>query len=268
MKHSWETWQHWAQTSDAPGQWLHELRDTGELEAYPEIFNMIGVQQDPTWHPEGDVYVHTCHVLDAAANIAIREKLEVAARELLIFSALTHDFGKVKATFLKNGKWTSPKHGMYSVDCAKKFFERIQCPLFDEKIPKLAIEHLSYVNVETDKSLLKLAERLKPASMKELLWLIEADVSGRPPLPKGLPEQGKKIKSRSIELGVYHRGPECLPPEQPFKPILNGHIIINSGILPAGNQVGKLLAEAKLAQRQGLFTDLDGALAWARKWAI
>jgi len=227
---------------------------------------MVGVQQDPTWHPEGDVFVHTCYVLDAAANIAIREQLDPTARELLIFSALAHDFGKAKATFLKNGRWTSPKHGMYSIDCAKKFFERIQCPLFDEKISKLAIEHLSYVNVETDKSLLKLAERLKPASIEELLWLIEADVSGRPPLPKGLPEQGKKIKDRSIELGVYYQGPGKLQPEHPFKPILNGHIIIDGGILSAGNKVGKLLAEAKIAQRQGLFTDLDGALVWAREW--
>jgi tRNA nucleotidyltransferase (CCA-adding enzyme) len=290
---------------------LHELRDSGDLSYYPEIFNLIDVPQDPTWHPEGDVWVHTCHVLDAAADIAVRENLGDAARELLIFSALTHDFGKVKATFLKNGRWTSPKHGLYSTDGAKKFLTQVGCTSehLYEKLEKLVIEHLSYVNVETDKSLLNLAERLKPASIEELLWLIEADVSGRPPLPKGLPDQAKKLKARSLELGVYQRGPTKLVSEnlllqhkilehgpqmeavikqayaaqlagtflnekdalawvrgQIFKPILNGRLIIDGGILPSGNKVGKLLEAAKLAQRRGIFSDLDGALTWAKHW--
>jgi len=312
MIHSWETWSQWAQTATVPSKWLHELRDSGELELYPEIFNMIGVPQDPTWHPEGDVYIHTCHVLDAASEIAIREEMSVSSRELLIFSALTHDFGKVKATFLKNSRWTSPKHGMFSTSCAKKFFQQIECSSLHlyEKLEKLVIEHLSYVNVETDKSLLHLAERLKPASIEELLWLIEADVSGRPPLPKGLPEQAKKLKIRSLELGVYQRGPLPLVTEslllhhkllepspqmetiikqayaaqltgsfyeekgalvwvrgQVFKPLLNGRLIIDGGILPPGNKIGKLLSAAKLAQHQDSFSDLQGALAWAKQWA-
>lgn len=318
MAHSWETWSQWSQTATMPSQWLHELRKTGELEQYPEIFSMIGVPQDPTWHPEGDVYIHTCHVLDAAADIAVREKLSESSRELLILSALTHDFGKVKATFLKNGRWTSPKHGMVSTGYAKKFLRQIECPglvgigggYLYEKLEKLIMEHLSYVNVETDKSLLHLAERLKPASIEELLWLIEADVSGRPPLPKGLPEQAKKLKARSLELGVYHRGPVPLVTgelllrhkllklsphmgaiidqayatqltgsfcdengaltwvrSQVFKPLLNGRLVIESGILPSGNKIGKLLAAAKLAQHQGSFSDAEGALAWAKQWA-
>jgi tRNA nucleotidyltransferase (CCA-adding enzyme) len=214
MTHSWETWVAWSKTP-APSKWLHELKNSGGLEAYPEIFNMIGIPQDPAWHPEGDVYIHTCYVLDAAADIAVRENLNDDARELLIFSALTHDFGKVKATFLKNGRWTSPKHGLYSTNGAKKFLIQVGCTSehLYKKLEKLVIEHLSYVNVETDKSLLNLAERLKPACIEELLWLIEADVSGRPPLPKGLPDQAKKLKVRSLELGAYQRGPTRLVSE-------------------------------------------------------
>jgi hypothetical protein len=53
---------------------------------------------------------------------------------------------------------------------------------------------------------------------------------------------------------------------QVFKPILNGRLIIDGGILPSGRKVGKLLEAAKLAQRQGIFSDLDGALTWAKQW--
>jgi len=193
---------------------------------------------------------------------------------------------------------------------AKKFFRQIGSPgTIDEKVEKLAIEHLSYVNVQTDKALMNLAERLKPASIEELLWLIEADVSGRPPLPKGLPEIAKKIKERSKELGVYYQGPNPLITSslllqhsvletgsrmdaiikqayveqlkgsfsdvaggiswvrsQTFKPLLNGRIIIDAGILPPSNKVGKLLEAAELAQIQGLFVDHNGALTWAKNW--
>lgn len=309
MSHSWETWSKWSET-DTPSKWLYELQNSGELESYPEIFKMTGVPQDPVWHPEGTVFIHTCYVLDAAADIAIREKLSPDSRELLIFSALAHDFGKVRATFLKNGRWTSPKHGLYSTNGAKKFLHQIGCPneLLHSKLEKLVIEHLSYINVETDKALLHLAERLKPASIEELIWLIEADVSGRPPLPKVLPEQAKKLKARSLELGVYSRGPVALITEnmlseyglpkpqmaaligqayaaqlsgtfldekaalvwvrgQIFKPLLNGRLIIDGGILPPCKKVGKLLDDAKIAQNQGRFSDLDGALLWAKQWA-
>jgi len=310
MSHSWETWNKWSET-EAPSKWLYELRDSGELAEYPEIFKMIGVPQDPTWHPEGDVYIHTCYVLDAAAAIAVREGLSPTSRKLLIFSALTHDFGKVKATFLKNGRWTSPKHGLYSTNGAKKFLHQIGCSdeLLYPKLEKLVIEHLSYVNVETDKSLLHLADRLKPASIEELVWLIEADVSGRPPLPKVLPEQAKKLKTRSLELGVYRQGPSPMVTEsllsehkmlapgpqmtalisqayalqlngvfvdlqgalawarsQIFKPLLNGRLIIEGGILPASSRVGRLLDAARAAQHEGRFSDLDGALLWAKQW--
>lgn len=43
------------------------LEDTGQLRFFPELDALCGVPQDPEWHPEGDVWVHTLMVLDAAA---------------------------------------------------------------------------------------------------------------------------------------------------------------------------------------------------------
>ena len=37
--------------------WLHALGALDQL--FPEIKALIDVPQDPEWHPEGDVFVHT-----------------------------------------------------------------------------------------------------------------------------------------------------------------------------------------------------------------
>ena len=45
------------------------LEASGQLRFFPELDALRGVPQDPEWHPEGDVWVHTLMVLDAAAAL-------------------------------------------------------------------------------------------------------------------------------------------------------------------------------------------------------
>ena len=45
------------------------LEKTGQLRFFPELEALRGVPQDPEWHPEGDVWVHTLMALDAAASL-------------------------------------------------------------------------------------------------------------------------------------------------------------------------------------------------------
>ena len=45
------------------------LEESGQLRFFPELDALRGVPQDPEWHPEGDVWVHTLMVLDAAASL-------------------------------------------------------------------------------------------------------------------------------------------------------------------------------------------------------
>ena len=61
---------------------------------FPEVQALIGVPQEPKFHPEGDVWNHTVLVLDRAA--ALRAQAE-HPRELM-FAALCHDFGKPDTT--------------------------------------------------------------------------------------------------------------------------------------------------------------------------
>src|SRR5437773_2376286 len=62
------------------------LEETGLLgQVLPEIRAMKGVEQPPEFHPEGDVWIHTCLML---------EKLEKGASPTLAWGVLLHDVGK------------------------------------------------------------------------------------------------------------------------------------------------------------------------------
>ena len=89
-----EEFMKWATKSPHPGRIMEYLAASGWLIHFPELAALQNVPQDPEWHPEGDVAIHTMFVVDAAAKIADRDSLENDARAVLLFSALTHDFAK------------------------------------------------------------------------------------------------------------------------------------------------------------------------------
>ncbi len=96
-----EEFNKWARKSTRPGLIGPYLFQSGWLSHFPEIERLRGVPQDPEWHPEGDVFVHTMHVLNAAARVAERERVEGDDRAVLMFAALTHDFAKADVTALR-----------------------------------------------------------------------------------------------------------------------------------------------------------------------
>ena len=61
---------------------------------FPEVEQLKGIGQNPLYHPEGDVYIHSMQVLDRAALYREQAKDPVG----FMLSALVHDFGKITAT--------------------------------------------------------------------------------------------------------------------------------------------------------------------------
>jgi hypothetical protein len=78
----WAFWGKWAE-STRPGALLSEMRSAGMLTWHPELAALPDVQQDPEWHPEGDVWVHTVHVCNAAADLSGRPPLPTGLSEEL-----------------------------------------------------------------------------------------------------------------------------------------------------------------------------------------
>ncbi|MEP6962855.1 MAG: polynucleotide adenylyltransferase, partial [Acidobacteriota bacterium] len=96
-----EEFMKWAVKGSRPGRIAEYLKDSGWDVHFPEIAKLAGTPQDPEWHPEGDVGIHTMFVVDAAAHIAERDGLIGDDRAVLLFSSLCHDFAKPATTALR-----------------------------------------------------------------------------------------------------------------------------------------------------------------------
>jgi tRNA nucleotidyltransferase (CCA-adding enzyme) len=111
--------------SRKPSLGFEFLRETGLLRFFPELAALVGLRQDPIWHPEGTVWEHTLLVLDEAA----RERQEDPDEELsVMFGALAHDFGKATTTEEEAGRIRSPGHEEAGVPLAEEFLRRLRAP--------------------------------------------------------------------------------------------------------------------------------------------
>ena len=88
--------------SDLRVEWLLSLRESGWLCSYlPEVYQLSGVEQNPEWHPEGDVWNHT---LKALSLLPPKPSFDLG------FGVLVHDIGKTATTRVRKGKITSYRH--------------------------------------------------------------------------------------------------------------------------------------------------------------
>ena len=109
-------------SAPSPSVFFEQLRNMGQLSFwFPEVQALIGVEQDPSFHPEGDVWTHTMMVLDEAA------KLRSGAKQPLpyMIAALCHDFGKPYTTEFVNGKIHSYHHETEGLRPASALLDRL-----------------------------------------------------------------------------------------------------------------------------------------------
>jgi tRNA nucleotidyltransferase (CCA-adding enzyme) len=260
-----EEFMKWAVKGEHPGRMAAYLTSTGWMVHFPEVAALTGVPQDPGWHPEGDVDVHTMLVVDAAARVAKREGLEGDERAVLLFSALCHDFAKATTTALRerDGKmrWTSWGHEADGGPMARAFLERIgiKSAIVEQVVP-LVENHLASSSIGRDvtpRAVRRLAMRLAPASITQLLRLIEADYSGRPPLPAGLPEGAVRIREMAETQEVQQK------PQAPL--ILGRHVLPHFENRP-GKHIGEVTAAAYEAQADGAFSTEEEARQWLESY--
>jgi tRNA nucleotidyltransferase (CCA-adding enzyme) len=252
----WGEWQKWANKSKRPSAGLRVLRETGWIELYPELAALIGCPQDSLWHPEGDVWIHTLYVCDAAAEIADRDQLGGEARAVLLLAALCHDLGKPETTVLgSDGRIRSPGHARAGIAPSEALLRRIGCPrALVERVLPLVDEHMAHHGMDVSpRAVRRLAVRLSPATLAEWGRLVEGDAGGRPPLPPSAP--GAPILALAEQIGAAHGRPPA---------ILQGRHLLEAGMAP-GPELGDLLRRAYQAQIDGAFATVAEGLAWAAR---
>ena len=258
-----EEWQKLIEKSPKPSIGLEAARELGLIERhYPELKALVGCGQDPEWHPEGDVWVHTAMAMDAAAELARREKLDEVTRKVIILGALCHDLGKPETTKFEDGRIRSKGHEEAGKEPAESFLKNILKSVADgdlilRKIVPIIGDHLFHVhNPEpTARALNRLAKRIYPATIQELMWVAECDHRGRALEWKGFPE-AEEILRRAEELKIKEKKPESL---------LLGRDLIKLGFSP-GPKFGQILGAVYEAQLDGLVQNRDEALDFVKKF--
>lgn len=246
MERLWEEWKKLILKGHQIGDGLRFLQECGWLHYFPELDALDGCEQDPKWHPEGDVWVHTCHCLDAYAAQRTGDEWE----DLIVgLAVLCHDMGKPDTTYTDDdGRIRSPRHDVLGVPVAERFLQRLtrQKKIFEEVLP-LVEQHMRplalYRDGAGDSAIRRLAARVK--RIDRLVRVAHADKNGRPPIqPDGFPE-GKWLLDKTTELAVQDNAP---------KPLLLGRHLIELGVKP-GPHFGQLLDRAYDAQLDGAFVD-------------
>lgn len=98
------------------------------VESIPEFAALKDVPQSPEWHAEGNAWIHTKQVTEKALDFANNDRTCAIDAEIIVLSALFHDIGKSKATFVgEDGKIHSYGHEKFSDKITRKI-------LWDEQI--------------------------------------------------------------------------------------------------------------------------------------
>ncbi|MDH5306078.1 MAG: hypothetical protein OEW02_02755 [Myxococcales bacterium] len=236
-----------------PSRGLAFLRDCGWVQYTPELAALIGCAQDPAWHPEGDVWVHTLHCMDAFASERVGDERE----DLVVgLAVLCHDFGKPETTQRDGGRITSVGHERRGALRARSFLERMTAEhALLETVPPLVAAHLVPLQLYTaragDAAVRRLARRV--GRIDRLVRVARADQRGRPPR-SGDFAAGAWLLERARALEVEARAP---------RPLLRGRHLIALG-LPPGPAFGPILERCYRAQLDGAFSTLDEGLAFLR----
>lgn len=159
-----------------PSVGLQFLRDSFWLVHFPELYTLIGCEQNPEWHPEGDVWNHTLMVVDNAAKI--RDLIPEEDRLAFMYGALLHDVGKVVTTDVN---LRSPGHANKGVFVARRFMERLTNNVdLIEKVCNLVEFHMHPGDLHRGNGKRSSWKRLHNNSNLNLLgWLSKCDSSGR-----------------------------------------------------------------------------------------
>lgn len=243
-----------------PSIGLALARELGVVDRlWPELQALIDCPQEPEWHPEGDVWIHTLMVADQA-----RARLDGLARgpaTAMMLGALCHDMGKPATTVLADGRLRSPGHEEAGVAPATTFLDRLNVNTLDgydvrRAVLGLVAHHLKPSAFRKapkpvgDGAFRRLAAKV---DLELLARFAKADCHGR----------GGSFDCTAMDWFVERAralGVEHAPPA----PLLLGRHLVELGVAP-GPRMGEILRSVYEQQLDGAVTSLEEARSAARQ---
>ncbi|MEO8260002.1 MAG: CCA tRNA nucleotidyltransferase [Acidobacteriota bacterium] len=226
---------------------------------FPELQALAGCPQEPEWHPEGDVWVHTLQVIDQARGRI--DDLPRPQQLAIMLGAVCHDLGKPATTAVIDGRIRSMDHEEQGVAPTLAFLARLNLRSIDgydvrQQVAGLVAHHLKpgawfkVRDVVGNGAFRRLAQKV---DLELLARVAVSDCQGRHPGVFDCSAMSWFLE-RARSLGVERRPPP---------PILLGRHLLELGLTP-GPRVGAILKAVYEQQMDGSVADLDQAIAAAR----
>ncbi len=206
----------------------------------PEVAAMLGVEQPPEFHPEGDVWIHTCLMFS----------LVIDPSETLALGMLLHDVGK-PLTYSVRDRIRFDGHAEVGADLAARICRRLRVSNQQlQTVVELVRQHLRFMHVQQMRES-KLKRFLRQESFDEHLELHRVDC---------LASHGDLTAYEFCRQKLDELGEEEIKPA----PLLDGHDLIALGLEP-GPRFGELLSAVEDKQLEREFKSREEALEWVRR---
>jgi tRNA nucleotidyltransferase (CCA-adding enzyme) len=181
---------------------------------FREIEETKAIMQDKTYHPEGDVYVHTMEVLDRCAMYLG----SVDEPYYFMMSGLCHDLGKITTTVEINGRIHAYGHETEGVKIARELVRRISGNnSLLAYVKNMVLMHMQPNMMYNDQSKIKSTNRMFDQARKpvDLIYLALADRGG----------DVKDVKAFLFERYEIYK-------EYMARPFVNGDDLRKAGVEP------------------------------------
>jgi tRNA nucleotidyltransferase (CCA-adding enzyme) len=234
-----------------------ELGVTARL--LPEMHALIDCPQEPEWHPEGDVWIHTLMVIDRAR--AANDDLDRGRLSAVMLGAVCHDFGKPSTTATIDGRIRSLGHEEAGIAPATRMLDRFNVHSLDDfdvrgQVLGLTAHHLK------PGAFYKVRDELGDGAFRRLALKVDLELLARLARADCLGRTGAFdctamdwFLERARTLGVEHNAPA---------PLLMGRHLLELGMAP-GPRMGEVLKAVYELQLDGSVMTVEEAIEEGRR---
>lgn len=209
----------------------------------PEVLSLIGCEQPPQWHPEGDVYVHTCIML---------EMLDADASLTLCLATLLHDIAKPPTqTTDPDGRIRFNGHDALGADMTREILTRLKYPnAIIRDAEHMVSRHMQFMNVKQMRKA-KLKRFMSEPTFDLEMELHRVDCASS----NGFTDNYEFLNEKSEEFASE----PLIPP-----PLITGQDLIEKGLKPSP-RFKEILDDIQTEQLENRLSTREEALEYLEK---
>lgn len=163
---------------DKPSIYLNKIikDDRYNIDPINKIFKLEKIDQNPKYHPEGNVLNHVFMVVDKASQVKQKSENPLA----FMWAALLHDIGKLTTTKVRKGRITSYNHDNEGEDISKEILDKLtDNEKLKYQISKLVRYHMQPLFFDKGLPFFTFEEMINEIDYKEVALLSSCDRLGR-----------------------------------------------------------------------------------------